>query len=321
MIRKPWSRREWLGCGAVALGGALGGNVSAAAERNAAPAVIQPRGRVAITMDDFSWSMVPEPYTGRAQERLLEACQSAKMTMFVVGQNIDNEEGRRRMAEWSSSRHEIANHTWSHRPITKLSLDDFQNDMLRADAALKQASSFQRRFRFPMLKEGATREARDGMRSFLRDHGYQNGSVTIDASDWYYSMRLQQRLKAEPGFAVERYREPYLAHLWDRAQYYDGLSQAVVKRSIPHTLLVHYNLINVLFLGDVVKMFRSKGWAVVGSDEAFADPVFQQQPDNIPAGESLIWALAKTSGRFEDKLRYPGESDEYEKPKLEALGL
>ena len=41
----------------------------------------------------------------------------------------------------------------------------------------------------------------------------------------------------------------------------------------------------------------------------------------LPAGESLVWALAKETGRFESELRYPGEDDVYENPKMDALGL
>jgi peptidoglycan-N-acetylglucosamine deacetylase len=52
-----------------------------------------------------------------------------------------------------------------------------------------------------------------------------------------------------------------------------------------------------------------------------SDRVFDRQPNNVPAGESLIWALAKETGRFEDRLRYPGENDTYEKPILDQLRL
>ena len=40
-----------------------------------------------------------------------------------------------------------------------------------------------------------------------------------------------------------------------------------------------------------------------------------------PAGESLVWALAKETGKFESILRYPGEDDVYEKAALDKLGL
>ena len=58
-------------------------------------------------------------------------------------------------------------------------------------------------------------------------------------------------------------------------------------------------------------MFRSKGWGVIDAEEAFSDQVFSRQPDTAPAGQSLIWALAKETGKFEARLRYPGEDDVY----------
>src|SRR5215831_17255579 len=48
-------------------------------------------------------------------------------------------------------------------------------------------------------------------------------------------------------------------HIWDRAQYYDQLSRDVLGRSVPHTLLIHYNLPNSLFLGNLVAMFYLQG--------------------------------------------------------------
>jgi len=42
------------------------------------------------------------------------------------------------------------------------------------------------------------------------------------------------------------YKDYYLNHLWERAMFYDGLSRKVLKRSVKHTLLIHYNLLNEL---------------------------------------------------------------------------
>jgi hypothetical protein len=197
----------------------------------------------------------------------------------------------------------------------------FETDVLRAEALLKQWPNYRRFFRFPMLKEGKSAAIRDEMRRFLAGHGYRNGHVTIDASDWYYDARLRERLKEEQRFDVARYREPYLNHLLNRANYYNDLAVRVLGHTIPHTLLVHYNLINALFLGDALAMFRARGWDVISASAAFEDPVFERQPKIAPAGESLVWALAKETGRFDKELRYPGEDDVYEKPVLDALRL
>lgn len=66
-------------------------------------------------------------------------------------------------------------------------------------------------------------------------------------------------------------------------------------------------------------MFKEKGWEVISADEAYKDKIFKEQPDY--AGESLVWALAKQSGKFKNILRYPAEDSRYEKDKMDELGL
>jgi len=105
------------------------------------------------------------------------------------------------------------------------------------------------------------------------------------------------------------------------AQFYDSLAQRVLGRSVRHTVLLHHNPLNALFLGDLITMFRKKGWKPVDAEYAYKDEVYDRQPKILPAGESLIWALAKESGKFENELRYPGEDDVYENPRMDALHL
>lgn len=293
----------------------------------AAPALAQSRPRVAITMDDARWQIIPEARREEAEARLLDALAKTRAFLFAIGGVVDNQHGAGILERWSAAGHRIGNHTYSHKLLgSGMPPPAFEADILHCEEVLHGYSGYRKFFRFPALKEGATRPARDELRAFLARHGYRNGSVTIDASDWYYSQRLVERieaarLEAAPKFDVNRYREPYLAHIWDRAQYYDGLAREVLHRSVSHTLLIHYNLLNALFLRDLLAMFLTKGWDVIDAEEAFADPVFERRPDTVPAGESLIWALAKESGKFEGRLRYPGEDDVYEKPVLDRLGL
>jgi peptidoglycan-N-acetylglucosamine deacetylase len=288
----------------------------------ATPLLAQARPRVAITMDDVRWQIIPEDRRPEAEERLLKHLGKTRAFLFAIGGSVDNPHGSTILKAWSAAGHSIGNHTYSHQPLFgKITPDAFEAEILRNEDLLRVYTGFRKFFRFPALKEGQTRELRDRFRSFLAKHGYRNGSVTIDASDWYYNQRLLERLKAEPRFDVTLYRQPYLEHIWARAQFYDRLSHDVLGRSVSHTLLIHYNLLNSLFLGELLAMFRSQGWDVIDAEEAFSDPVFTRQPDTAPAGESLIWALAKETGKFENRLRYPGEDDVYEKPKLDRLGL
>ncbi len=76
------------------------------------------------------------------------------------------------------------------------------------------------------------------------------------------------------------YRDAYLKHLYDRALYYDGLSQRVLGRSVSHVMLMHHNLINALFLPDVIRLFQDKGWQIVDAARAFA---IGPEPSNVSA--------------------------------------
>jgi peptidoglycan/xylan/chitin deacetylase (PgdA/CDA1 family) len=288
----------------------------------AAPVVAQVRPKVAITLDDVQWQKIPEARRAEAEDRLLSSLSKTKSFLFAIGRSVDNEHGERILKSWSSAGHHIGNHTYDHVPLTgQTTPEAFEAGILRTDNLLRMYAGFRKWFRFPALKEGRTPEVRDRLRAFLELHGYRNGSVTIDTSDWYYNQRLQDRLEADKTFDVRRYRQPYLDHIWDRAQYYDQLSVGVLGRHVAHTLLVHFNLLSSLFLADVLEMFRSQGWGIVDADEAFSDPVFDRRPDIAPAGESLIWALAKETGKFGGSLRYPGEDDTYEKPLLDRAGI
>lgn len=282
------------------------------------------RPEVAITIDDFNFFGATGAVIEKRNRALLSALRShsnLKAAAFICGRNVDSEAGLKAVREWGLAGHMIGNHTYSHWNYHGRSFKEFSADTLRVEALIKGMPRFTRRFRFPLLKEGDTVEKRDGMRAFLKEHGYEMGYVTIDASDWYIDERLRARLARDPKADVTPYREFYLNHLWDRASFYDGLSRKVLGRSVKHTLLIHHNVLNELFLGDVLNMFQSKGWKLIDAEDAFRDSVFSAAPKIMPAGESIIWALAKETGKFNDILRYPGEDSDYEKPKMDKLGL
>jgi len=280
--------------------------------------------QVSITIDDFNLFGAARSVAEQRNRALLETLRARfnlKAAAFICGRNIDSKLGLDIVRHWGEAGHMIANHTYSHWFYPNHSFEEFAQDVLRVEALIKDLPGFKKRFRFPALKEGDTIYRRDKMRGFLRDHGYSMGYVTVDASDWYIDQRLRARLAQNPGADLSGYKEYYLNHLWDRARFYDGLSRKGLGRSVKHTLLIHHNVLNELFLGDVLLMFKSKGWRLIDAVDAFTDPVFSAAPNILPAGESIVWALAKETGRFNDILRYPGEDEVYEKPKMDELGL
>ena len=285
----------------------------------------KPAPQFAITMDDFNWSDPVKLTAAERNQSILETLRanSIKAALFVVGRNVEDDEGKQLLSAWDKAGHLIGNHTYSHRNFNAPSMDvkTYTQDILRAEALLKNFSQFRKFFRFPMLKEGDTAAKRDGMRNFLAQHGYRVGHVTIDNSDWLIDQHLTTRLRKDPAADLKPYRDYYLEHMWARAEYYDSLAYRVRGYQVKHTVLMHFNLLNGLFLGDLIAMFKSKGWQPIDAGEAFTDPVFAAKPNILPAGESIIWSLAKEKGTIAKSLRYPAEDGEIEAARMNKLGL
>lgn len=287
---------------------------------------------IAFTFDDPTAETVAKMTWQEINDRILKALASSnlKSILFVCGKRVDSDSGRQLIGDWDRAGHLIGNHSYSHLNFNasgdtdgagRVTLADFEADAVKNEPLIRSCQHFTRSFRYPFFKEGDTVEKRDGMRAFLKEHGYRMGRATIDASDWAIDARLKKRIDAQPHADLSAYRDFFLQHIWERSQFYDSLGQRVLARPVRHTVLLHHSALNAMFLGDLITMFRKKGWTPVDAEYAYRDEVYDRQPKTLPAGESLIWALAKESGKFESRLRYPGEDDVYENPRMDALHL
>lgn len=279
--------------------------------------------RVAITMDDPNTHETPRYGVEQRNQLILEqlAARHVQVMLFVCGKRIDSARGAELLKAFDDAGHLLANHSYFHRSYngSANTAAMLASDMGQCEALLSRYRGFRRRFRFPYLKEGETLQQRDALRGVLRAQGYANGSVTIDASDWAYDNRLMARLEADPAVDLAPFRAAYLAHMLDRARYYDPLATTLTGYSVPHTLLLHHSLLNALFIGDLIDALQKEGFRIIAPETAYADPVFALDPPSLPAGESLIWALANSDARLRTGLRYPAEDDVYEAAILSRL--
>ena len=288
-------------------------------------AIDNQRPKIAFSFDDGSTMDMPGYKLEVWNEMLLNNLKKhqVKAVLFVAGSNLTGAKGSYILNSWDRAGQKIANHTYSHYNINsnKISLPDFEKDVLRDDSLIRKYKNFYPYFRFPFLKEGNTEQVANSFREFLLEHHYKTGHVTIDASDWYIDNRLVKRLKENPDAAISGFKNFYLEHLYDRALFYDSLSTSLTNRKIAHVMLLHHKLVNALFLDALIQKFKANGWEVIDAAEAYKDDIYKQVPTTIPAGESLIWSLAKQTGKFEKVLRYPAEDSQYEKEKMDKLGL
>ena len=277
--------------------------------------------KISFTFDDGDASDKPNYPLKKWNQLLLDHLEKhqLKAILFATGSRLNSKKGQHILSSWNNARHGIANQTYSHPYFNskKVTLKEFENDFLRNDSLINTYSNHLNYFRFPYLKEGNTIEKRDGFRKFLIEQNHLNGHVTIDASDWYIDSRMLKKMKQDPTIDLSKFKDFYIKHIYDRACYYDQLAFQLTGRRIKHSLLLHHNLTSALFLEDLILHFKKMGWETINAEEAYKDVIYKQVPTNIPAGESLIWALCKQTGKYDKLLMYPAESGEYEKVKMD----
>jgi peptidoglycan/xylan/chitin deacetylase (PgdA/CDA1 family) len=257
---------------------------------------------VAVTFDDGpQLTALPRLSPQQRNAAMLAALARHKVTaaLFVTaGNGADRPEGHALARAWGEAGHAIGNHTMRHPDLhsSAVTLAHYQQEVLDCDAIIRTMPGYQKWFRFTFLREGNTPEKRDGMRAFLSAQGYRNAYVTLDTSDWRLDGKLVEVLRKNPEADLAPIRRAYLDHIRQRALAYRALAHTLQGRDIPQVLLLHHNLINALWLDDVLAQFKDMGWRFTTPAAAFADPVYALQPERAAAGQSLLLSMARLLG-------------------------
>ncbi|MRW94448.1 polysaccharide deacetylase family protein [Duganella sp. FT80W] len=283
---------------------------------------------VAFTFDDGP-RLAETPLLSPAQrnQALLDAlsAQQVQAALFVTcGNGADRPQGYALAQAWGRAGHVIGNHTMTHLDLNsaKVTLAQYQQEVADCDRITSTLAGYRKWFRYTYLREGNTLEKRDGMRDYLRQSGYRDAYVSLDTSDWRLDEKLVDVLRANAQADLTPIRLAYLSHLRQRAEAYRDLSRQLEGRDIPQIMLLHHNLINALWLKDAIQQFKDMGWTIVTPEQAFADAVYQQSPEKLVAGQSLLLSIARSRGLG----KFPGwerlvDDGDFEIEALKARGL
>lgn len=276
---------------------------------------------IALSFDD-GLNPQQNPRATVINQQILKQLDEHKIKSIVFPSliKIGDYQGKQLIENWGNEGHIIGNHSALHQNLNKenISAQAYIQSITDTDTVLNTLPNYQRIYRYPFLKEGNTVEKRDTVYQWLYQNHYKIGGVSIDASDWFYNRKYLDYAKQDDTEKLQRLKQAYIGHLLDRAEYYDQLAVQTLQRSPKHVLLLHINQINAAFLTDVIVAFKQTEWTFVSAEQAFQDPIYMQQSQNIPAGESVIWSIAKTQGQ---ELRYPAEDAPYETNNLKQHQL
>lgn len=279
---------------------------------------------LSVTLDDFNFGDVAQMSAVEKDKAIRGALKahSIKAAAFPTGQNGETKAVRKALSLWAQEGHMIGNHSYSHPHFDNQDPVRVVQEFIRAEAILSEHSTYEKFIRFPYLEEGETEFARDEVRRLLKDYGYRNAHVTIGSSDWYTAGRMRDKMTTNPNTDLSAYKQFYLDYFWSCAEFYNDLGQRLTGRNnLNHTLLIHHNIVNALFLDDLLTLVKKKGWRLIDAKESYNDPLFDRVPNALPAGNSFISALAQTSGTFKGTELYPKAYGQFGADGLDALGL
>ncbi|MES2754052.1 MAG: polysaccharide deacetylase family protein [Pseudomonadota bacterium] len=191
----------------------------------------------------------------------------------------------------------IADHTWSHPHLSATSAENYLADIDKAQAWLRGRPGYRPWFRFPFLDEGGPDTVkRDAVRAGLRARGLRHGYVTVDGSDW--GIEAQTMLAKQRGQPIDMaaLRDLYVETHIRSAEFSDRLMVQTLGQRVPQVLLLHETDIAALYLGDLVRALRRRGWTIVSNDRAMADPIYLAVPDTPYANGTLSEMLAWEAG-------------------------
>ena len=228
--------------------------------------------RIAITIDD-----APMPstrlFTGidRTKKIISHLKAINRAGIFVLGINLSSQNGKDRIQLYDNAGHMIGNHTYSHYNCRKVSAQIFMDDIEKAHELIKQYKNFRPIFRYPYLNECNSQGTKNKIGIFLEKKSYINGYITIVTLDWYMNYLMQKNLKQGKQIDYHKLKQIYLQTTLDCINFYYKVYLDRLGFAPPHSLLLHENDLNALYLGDLIDLLKDEGWEIIDPEDVYID--------------------------------------------------
>lgn len=233
-------------------------------------------------------------------EKLLQELKKAKVkraAFYINTVRLNKDDGLNRIKKYKKAGHLIGNHTHSHPNIRNISVLEYLQDFDQADQILKKNNLLDKYFRYPFLRRGKTIEEVNEIHSYILSRGYTDAFVTVDNYDFYMDHLFQNALKDKKKINFDNLRDFYVKTLYQGIEFYDELAKKAFGKSVKHVMLLHENDLAALFIGDLVKYLREKGWRIITPEESYQDTITKHFPSEVLwQGSGRVNALAREAG-------------------------
>ncbi len=198
---------------------------------------------------------------------------------------------------WRAAGNPVGNHTWSHPEFDKLTVAQYEANILRNEPLLRKIApdSDWHWFRFPYLEEGDTIEKREQLRAWLSQHGYRIAEVSMDFQDYNWNEPYARCAAKHDDAAIKSLHDSYLDAADESIRVYRQIAQALYHRDVPYVLLMHIGAFDAHMLPELIELFRSRGFSYVTLQQAMSDPIYSFDPKvTSPAGNTFNEMVAQS---------------------------
>ncbi len=255
--------------------------------------------KVCITVDDLpstSRSLTDQAYinqklTGYFQQHQIPAIGFVNEGKLYAKGHADPKRIQF-LEQWLDRDLELGNHTFSHIFINQVTLEEYQEDVLRGEKILRpllrKHGKELKFFRHTQLRTGPTDEFRTGLNQFLSDHGYTVAPVTIDNDEYIYAFCYARAKEKNDEELLKKISRDYLTYMKKVIEYYERLSADYLGYELPQILLIHANLLNADYMDELVALFKERGYDFISLEEALKDEAYARPEGTHRRGPSWL---------------------------------
>lgn len=234
-------------------------------------ALAQTTKQIAITIDDLPFVGSANNHPAKLQRErdrfiaIMNALKekNAPATGFVIAGTIEKDQWQL-LEEFAQSGFTIGNHTYSHPSLNSISAQSYIENIEKADKILDPIISHPKYFRYPYLAESSGQKKQD-VYDYLNEKGYIIAPVTIDSKDFKFNNQLFRIPYRQRPANLPSLKKRYIAYIWKQTERAERISEQKGEPN-QHILLIHANLINAHAIGDIIDMYRQKGYTIVSLD-------------------------------------------------------
>lgn len=220
---------------------------------------------IAITIDDL-------PFVGEYRNFHLNMMMTAMVeeqipaTGFIIANEV-RKDNWAMLHKFRAAGFGLGNHTYSHANLNRLSVEQYIQEIKKADSRLSSVLTKPKYFRYPYLAMSHGTK-RNSILCYLAKKHYTVAPITIDSKDFAFNQRLLSVREAQRRDYLDELKPFYLGFIWqqtiqaeEHSRYHHNPEQAQI-------LLIHANLLNAYVLPDIISLYKKQGYEFVSLDDA-----------------------------------------------------